>query len=145
MHLLYFLLRSSGGMLAIAVVTGFLSGGSSAALIALVSHAVSHPANSSALLLWGFVGLALVAAITSLVSQVVLIRLSQNAIFELRMHLSRQILGSELGHLEQLGAPQLLATLTDDVQAITEAVQMIPFLCVDLAIVTGCLIYLLCL
>lgn len=142
MKLIYFLLRSSWRMLAIAVITGFLSGGSSASLIALISHAVSHSPNWSVKsIAWGFVGLAIVALTTSIISQVMLIRLSQNAIFQLRMRLSRQILSSQLSHLEKLGNPRLLATLTEDVQAVANAVNVIPFLCIDLAIAVGCLLY----
>jgi putative pyoverdin transport system ATP-binding/permease protein len=129
-------------MVAIAVVTGFLSGGSSASLIALISHAASSSATSRFPLVWGFVGLAVVALITSIISQVTLVQLSQNAIFQLRMRLSRQILASELTHLEELGNPRLLATLTEDVQAVSEAVYIMPYLCIDLAIVVGCLVYI---
>jgi putative ATP-binding cassette transporter len=143
MNLIYFLLRSSWGMVAIAVVTGFLSGGSSAALIALIGHAISHSADESlSSIILGFVGLAIVALSTSIISQIVLIRLSQDAVLQLRMHLSRQILASELSHIEQLGTPRLLATLTEDVQAVTDAVRLIPFLCIDLATVAGSLIYI---
>jgi len=53
----------------------------------------------------GFAGLVGVALITSIISQVVLIRLSHQAVFQLRMRLIGQILASELSHLEQLGNP----------------------------------------
>ncbi|WP_017316896.1 cyclic peptide export ABC transporter [Mastigocladopsis repens] len=143
MSLIYFLLRSSWGMVTIAVITGFLSGGSSASLIALVASAASSSATSRLTsIAWGFVGLALVALITSVISQVMLIRLSQNAIFQLRMRLSHQILASELGYLEEQGNPRLLATLTEDVQAVAHAVHVIPYLCIDMAIVAGCLMYI---
>ncbi|MBR8838754.1 MAG: cyclic peptide export ABC transporter [Stigonema ocellatum SAG 48.90 = DSM 106950] len=143
MNLIYFLLRSSWGMMAIAIVTGFLSGGSSASLIALISSATSSsPASRLTSIAWGFVGLAIVALVTSIISQVTLVRLSQNAVFQLRMRLSHQILASELGHLEQLGNPRLLATLTEDVQSVANAVYDIPFLCIDIAIVLGCLLYI---
>ncbi|OUL29894.1 ABC transporter ATP-binding protein [Nostoc sp. T09] len=143
MNLIYFLLRSSWGMVAIAIVTGFLSGGSSAGLIALISSA-ANPDTQSPLtsIAWGFVGLVIVALITSIISQVMLVRLSQNAILQLRMGLSHQILASELSHLEQLGNPRILATLTEDVQAVANAVYLIPFLCIDLAMVFGCLVYI---
>ncbi|NDJ24836.1 cyclic peptide export ABC transporter [Nostoc sp. B(2019)] len=143
MNLIYFLLRSSWGMVAIAIVTGFLSGGSSAGLIALISSATTRSTTSPLTsIAWGFVGLVIVALITSIISQVMLIRLSQNAILQLRMRLGRQILASELSHLEQLGNPRLLATLTEDVQAVANAVYIIPFLCIDLAMVLGCLLYI---
>ena len=143
MNLIYFLLRSSWGMVAIAIVTGFLSGGSSAGLIALISSA-ANLSNQSSLtsIAWGFVGLVIVALITSIISQVMLVRLSQNAILQLRMSLSNQILASELSHLEHLGNPRILATLTEDVQTLANAVYLIPFLCIDLAMVAGCLVYI---
>ncbi|HEY9671787.1 MAG TPA: cyclic peptide export ABC transporter [Waterburya sp.] len=144
MNLIYFLLRSSWGMVAIAFVTGLLSGSSTAALIALISNAVGRNLTQSVTsIAWEFVGLALVALITSIISQVVLIRLCQDAVWQLRMRLSRQILASELSHLEQLGTPRLLATLTEDVQSVTTAVAVVPFLCIDFAIVAGCLVYIL--
>ncbi len=127
----------------IAIVAGFLSGGSSAGLIALISRAASRSDPERLITIaWGFAGLAIVALMTSIISQVMLVRLSQQAVFQLRMHLSRQILASELNHLEQLGNSRLLATLTEDVQAVANAVYMIPFLCIDLAIVLGCLLYI---
>jgi putative ATP-binding cassette transporter len=108
-----------------------------------VCHAISHSTDESlSSIIWGFVGLAIVALITSIISQIVLIRLSQDAVLQLRMHLSRQILASELSHIEQLGTSRLLATLTEDVQAVTDAVRLIPFLCIDVATVAGSLIYI---
>ncbi|BAZ51630.1 cyclic peptide transporter [Nostoc sp. NIES-4103] len=143
MRILRWLIRSSWEMVAIAIVTGFLSGGSSAGLIALISSAATL-SNTSSLtsIAWGFLGLVIVALITSIISQVMLIRLSQNAILQLRMGLSQQILASELSHLENLGSSRLLATLTEDVQAVAHAVYLMPFLCIDLAIVLGCLVYI---
>ncbi|RAM50866.1 MAG: ABC transporter ATP-binding protein [Hapalosiphonaceae cyanobacterium JJU2] len=143
MNLIYFLLRSSWGMVAIAIATGFLSGGSSAGLIALISNTASRSLSSSFIsIIWAFIGLAMVALVTSIVSQVMLIRLSQNAVLQLRMRLSRQILSSELSHLEGLGSPRLLATLTEDVQAVADGVYQMPFLFMNLAIILGCVVYI---
>mgnify|MGYP002784337983 CR=1 FL=1 len=143
MNLITFLLRSSWKMVAIAIFTGFLSGGSSAALIALISRAMSLGlAQSVDTIAIAFGGLAFVALTSSIISQVMLIRLAQKAVFQLRLRLSRQILGTELVHLEKLGSARLLATLTDDVQAVSDAVRLVPFLCIDMAIVAGCLSYI---
>ncbi|MCP6761425.1 MAG: cyclic peptide export ABC transporter [Fischerella sp. CENA71] len=144
MNLIYFLLRSSWGMVAIAIATGFLSGGSSAGLIALISNTASRNLSSSFIsIIWAFIGLAIVALVTSIISQVMLIRLSQNAVLQLRMRLSRQILSSELSHLERLGSPRLLATLTEDVQAVANGVYQMPFLFMNLAIILGCVVYII--
>jgi putative ATP-binding cassette transporter len=143
MNLIYFVLRSAWGMVAIAIVTGFLSGGSSAGLIALISRAASSGSPEGfTSIAWGFALLAIIALITSIISQVMLIRLSQNAVLKLRMHLSRRILGSELSHLEDLGNPRLLATLTEDIQAVANAVYQMPFLFINLAMVVGCIAYI---
>jgi|SRR5579883_1078644 len=143
MSLIVFLLRSSWWMVAIAILTGFLSGGSTASLIALISRSLNQAdGNFFAAIAGAFVGLALIALITSIISQIMLIQLAQQAVFQLRLSLSQQILASELAHLEKLGAPRLLVTLTDDVQAVTDAVRLVPFLCIDLATVAGCLVYI---
>jgi ABC-type siderophore export system, fused ATPase and permease components len=138
--LLFFLVQTSGWQVALAVITGFLSGGSSAGLLALISRALVE--GVTPLVVFAFIGLAIIALVTSIISQVMLIRLSQRAVFDLRIHLSRQILRAELAHLEQLGTPRLLATLTEDVQAVAHAVFAMPFLCIDAAIVLGSLIYI---
>ena len=143
MTLIKFLLHFSWRMVAIAGITGFVSGISSAGLVVLISNAISHLSTASTLwFLADFLGLALIALITSVISQVMLVRLSNQAVFELRMQLMRQILAAELSHLEQLGNSRLLATLTEDVQALTSTIFILPMLCIDLAIVLGCFLYI---
>ncbi|NER34969.1 MAG: cyclic peptide export ABC transporter [Oscillatoria sp. SIO1A7] len=143
MKLIYFLLRSSWEMVAIAIVTGLISGFSSARLVALIND-TANSANPSATAIFGsFAGFLCLALLSSISSQIMLIRLSQKAIFDMQMHLSRQILASEFRHLEELGASKLLATLTSDVQSVASSVFAIPFLCIDAAIIGGCLVYLL--
>lgn len=87
-------------------------------------------------------GLIIFVFITGLTSQIWLIRLDQKIIFDLQMSLSRMILSVSLRHLEELGASKLLATLTDDVQSLSNLVFVIPLICVDIAIVVGYLFYL---
>lgn len=143
MNLITFLIRSSWHMVMMAVVTGFLSGGSSAGLIALISTAASRTNSTPmSLIAWGFAGLAIISLITSIISQIMLIRLAQNAVLELRMRLSRQILASELSHLENLGNSKLLASLIEDIQAVANAVYQMPALFINLAIVFGCVVYI---
>ena len=140
MKLLSFLLQSSRGMVAIAILTGFISGGSSAALIALASRAIGGGAVGA--IAGIFITLAVVSLVTSVISQVALVQLSQNAVFNLRLGLSRQILSSELSHLEQLGSARTLATLTEDVNAVASAVALFPYLCIDLATIVGSFAYI---
>ena len=142
MNLIWLLLRASWLTVAIAGFTGLISGAGSARLIALINGAVSNDGTKTNNLVWGFAGLALIVLFTSIISQVFLIRLAQRAVYDLRMRLSSWILSSPLRHLEELGANRLLATLTDDVQSVSTTVFVIPFLCVDIAIIVGCFIYL---
>ncbi len=142
MDLLTFLLRSSWRAVAIALVTGFVSGGCSAGLIALISLTLATDAAATTTLAWAFGLLVTVALLTGIISRVVLVQLSQQAVFTLQMRLSRQILATELSHLEQVGLPRLLAVLTEDIQTISAAVASLPLLCVNLAVVTGCMVYI---
>ncbi len=142
MNLIYLLLRSSWLTVGIAIFTGLLSGASSAWLIALINTAISSNETNSTNLVWLFLGLIIVVFITGLISQIWLIRLGQKVIFDLQMSLSKRILSASLRHLEDLGAPKLLATLTDDVQSLSYLVYVTPLICVNIAIVVGCLFYL---
>jgi putative ATP-binding cassette transporter len=144
MSLINFLFRSSWQLLCLAIGLGFLSGASSSGTIALMNYILQHWGQPQvAGWVWGFVGLAGLALVGGLSSQVVLIRLAQRAIFQLRLQLARQILAADLAHLDRLGAGKLMAMLTDDIQALAQAVWVIPFLCIDLAMTIGGLAYIL--
>jgi putative pyoverdin transport system ATP-binding/permease protein len=139
MEILWLLLQASWRGMVGAIGMGLISGASSAALIALVSRATNGNATN---LLWPFVSLAIIALITGLGSQFLLIQLAQNSVHDLRMSLSQRILAAPLAKIEELGASKLLATLTDDVAMLSNTIAVIPFLCIDLAIIASCLIYL---
>ena len=145
MNLIWLLLKASWLQVAIAILTGLISGGTTARLIALINKAISEGFQSSdtlSNLAWQFPIFALIVVVNSIISQVLLINLSQEAVYQLRLRLSRGILAAQLQHLEKLGIPRLLATLTEDVATLTGTVYAIPFICVDIAIITGCLLYL---
>lgn len=142
MNLIGLLLRASWMTVAIAALTGSLSGMCSAFVIALINYSISNNTPSTSPLIWGFIGLACITLLTGVVSQFLLVSLSQEAVYKLRLRLSRLILACPLRHLEELGANRLLATLTDDVQVIANAVFNIPFLCINAALILGCLVYL---
>lgn len=142
MALLSFLLQASWPLLALSIVAGLISGGSSAGLLALIGRAITAEPGEFTLGVSYFLVLGLIAPIAAIVSQISLIRLSQTAVLNLRLHLARQILRSDLQRIETLGAPRLLATLTDDVQMISIAISTLPLICIDLAVVVGCFGYI---
>lgn len=140
MNLLGFLLRTSWVSLTLAVLAGLVSGACNAGLIAVINQALTKP---SALALAGsFAALCLLQFLTNLCAEALLIRISQAAVCNLRLLLSKQILASPLRHLEEIGIHRLLASLTDDIRAISDTILRIPFFCVNLASVIGCVIYL---
>ena len=140
MRFFKFLLRTSWQMILIATFLGLVGGGGNAKLISLVNQAVDHGSAAHSLLY--FFGLLCFTLGVSFLSQFLLIHLSQKAIYQLRLQLSRGILSSPLDHLEQLGDHRLLASLTDDVRVLSQTVGVIPNLCIDLATICGCLAYL---
>jgi putative ATP-binding cassette transporter len=142
MKILLFLLRVSRRVVTLAVIAGVVSGLSSAALIALIGMALSKRGTTSSALNIYYPVLCLVVLVTGVVSQALLVRLSQGAIFNLRMNLCRRILSAPLLKLEETGAPRLLASLTDDILSITNALLSIPPLCISIATVLICLVYL---
>ncbi|PLZ88902.1 ABC transporter ATP-binding protein [Fischerella muscicola CCMEE 5323] len=142
MNLFRLLLRTSALLLSLAVLAGILSGGCAAGLIALINATLSQNQPSTTTLVSSFVALCLVRLIANFASQVLLIHLSEKAILDLRMLLSRRILASPLRQLEQIGAYRLLAVLTEDIRTISSTVLIIPFFCINIAIVIACLIYL---
>ncbi len=135
-------LRKSWHLIGIAIITGLISGISNAGALVLISTALGTGAFQATPLIVGFVILGLVTLLSRASSEIVLIHLSQGAIFELRLYLSRQILATPLRQLEALGAPKLLAALTDDVLVITNTLQSIPAFCINVASLIVFLIYL---
>ncbi|MGG6241227.1 cyclic peptide export ABC transporter [Nodosilinea sp. AN01ver1] len=140
MSLVLFLLQTSGPVLLIALATGLVSGGCSAALIALISYSIAQE-TAGAVVVAAFVGLGAIALITAMVSRILLVRFSQAAVFELQLQLCRQILATELKALEALGLPRLLVILTEDIQAIAAAASILPVLMINIAGTVGCMVY----
>ncbi|MFB2895211.1 cyclic peptide export ABC transporter [Aerosakkonemataceae cyanobacterium BLCC-F50] len=141
MNLLKQLLYSFWKPLVLATITGLISGITTTGLIAVISGKIINP--TFTLQLTGiFFGLCFFKLTTGIISRVLLIRLSQKIVLDLRMMLSRQILASPLFHLEYLGNHRILASLIDDIETLAKAAQVLPAFCGDIAIVTSCLLYL---
>jgi putative pyoverdin transport system ATP-binding/permease protein len=144
-RLILFLFRSRSTRfarlsVAMMVLTGILSGAASAGLVVLINAALADHAAPS-LARW-FAALCIAFPLARFASDVLLSDLSERTLFELRVSLSRQILASDLQLIEGLGAHRLLATMTNDLAAITAALVEIPVLCRHVTIITGCLVYM---
>jgi putative pyoverdin transport system ATP-binding/permease protein len=136
------LLRASWPTVVVAAIAGGISGGCTVVLIALIATAMRQSQPSSLIAIGGFIGLCCIQLVTRFISEVSLTRLGQEMTCHLQMLLSQRILASSLRQLETMGAPVLLASLTEDIQAISHFVTLIPFVCINIAFVSGCLLYL---
>ncbi|MFE3542830.1 ATP-binding cassette domain-containing protein [Nocardia sp. NPDC059177] len=141
MHLLRFLAALSPARIAAVVVAGLICGVANTYLVTLINAVVSPKPQPDQLLL-RFAGAGAVILVSGVLSQVLLIRLSQEAIFRLRSDLSTSIVAAPLEHLERLGTHRLIATLTEDVRSLSQAVTAIPSICVDVATIVGCFVFL---
>ena len=142
MSLIWLLLKESWPIAIASVVMGLVSGGSAAGLIAIVNFTLTNTQLAQSLLAFAFISLCLVQFIARFFSQVLLSRLGNNVSYKLRMILSKRILASSLSHLESVGSPKLMASLTEDIGSISGTIIIIPFVCGNIAIIIGCLIYL---
>lgn len=141
MRLIRFLMKYSPEKLMMAIIAGLIGGAASTALLVVVNAGLSH---SSAVqsLFYVFLGLAGVAMITRAASALVLASIGENSMFELRMRVSRQILAVPLQSLEEAGIPRLLTTVTDDILNMLNAVANVPIVCINVAAVATCLLFL---
>jgi putative ATP-binding cassette transporter len=141
MNIIAFFVTHSRKLLVLSVLISAISGVCNAVLLAVLNLSLktSPPAKAA---LWAFLALCVTLPVTRYFSERLLSTLGQQAMFDLRMKLCRQIALAPLRHVEQMGVPRLLAALTDDVPSITTAVTIIPILCVNSALVIGILIYM---
>ena len=134
-------LRFSRGLVGLVVITGFLSGLASAGFIALINATINQSMARS-VAMWGFIGLCVALPLFRFLSNVLMLRLVQRVLRDLRIQLARRILEVPLRHLEEIGPAGLLGTLTEDVASIVNAIGIVPLLVLHTTVVLGCLIYL---
>lgn len=142
MKLVAFLYRSSLGTVSLAVLSGVIAGVSNTGLLIVINSVLSKSNVPRDTLIWSFALLCLAMLVSRAASWIFLVQLAHRVTFKLRLDLSARILGAPLQHLEKLGAPRLLATLTDDVSVVAAALTTAPMLGVHIVVVITCLGYL---
>lgn len=139
--MLLFLWRSSWITIVGVLLTGVTSGLSNAALIAFINTSLvgqMHMANA----IWWFAGLAFTVLASRTLSHYLLNQFSTQLVLDLRLRISRLILNAPYPNLQKMGKSALLSHLTEDVTAIASACELFPVLCINFAIVMGCMAYL---
>ncbi len=142
MKLLLVLLRASWKTVALAGLIGAASGAASVGLIVLIMHTLRDPGASTAATIRLFSALCVLILLTRIISQMVLCRMTQANIAELRISLCRRILASPLKHLEEIGIDRMLGCLTGDVDLVSQAINGVPVLAVNLVILVCGMAYL---
>lgn len=142
MKLIHRLLQNSGTTLTLAVIAGLLSGASSAGLIALINVSLAHLAAPTWRLAVSFIGLCGLLMVTAALSQIWMAQIAQQVVFNLQMQLTQSILATSLRHLETMGRSRLLAVLTEDIDTVSRVAPWMAAMCVNMALLGGCLVYL---
>jgi putative ATP-binding cassette transporter len=143
MDLLSFLFRSSRPMLFGVVLTSILSGAASAALIAIINRALAPGSPELGWIALAFGAAVLAKSATQYVAQLMLVRFGQEVVLRLCRTLCERVLAAPLERLEALGFSRLLATLNDDAITLAGAVQLVPSITTNLAVLAGCSAYLI--
>lgn len=142
LRLFGFLWQTSRVVVILMIGAAVLAGLFSAGLLAIISNALHRSADMPVHLLLAFGALAGGKILATGASQLLLVRFSQGTVLELSLALCAKIVRGPLPLLEQRGSAQILVTLTDDVSSVTWAVQCLPQLAMNVAVVAGCGVYL---
>lgn len=143
MKVLAVLFKYSRAPFVLAVLTATASGLASAAILALIGQILaSRNLSAGGTLAWEFAILCLLVPLSRFGSSYMLLRLSQKAVFDLRIELCRKILAAPLRRLEEVGPHRLMAALTGDIGSMATALADLPLLSMNLAVVAGSLVYL---
>lgn len=138
----FFAVKHSKGMVWIMVGAGVLSGLLSAGVLALINSLLHQTLDQSWLLVLGFTALVAGKLLTGILSQLLMVRFTQNTIMDLSLKLCSKILQAPLRRAEERGISTVLLTLTDDVSSVTWAIQCFPKLAMNTAVIVGCGVYL---
>ncbi|HSL82967.1 MAG TPA: cyclic peptide export ABC transporter [Thermoanaerobaculia bacterium] len=144
MKLLKFLMQYSAGRTVwLALLAALVSGAVSVGFPALITTALNRwDLDGAAGLGWAFLAVSIAVPATRLISQYLLVSLAQEAAFNLRLQFTRKLAGTSLARQETLGKSRLLASVSQDLPALTTALTMLPAISVNTVLVLGCLAYL---
>lgn len=141
MTLLTLFLRRSKRCLCVATLCGLVSGLSTTELIVMVNGMINRRQHSAAII-FTFAAVCIFRLLSGVVAHALLVRLSQQAVHDLRIELSRKIIDAPLRQLEQIRASRLTSAFADDLLPVTSAVINLPYFFVNGIVLAGCLVYL---
>src|SRR5690349_12103254 len=134
MEIFSFLMRSSWRLMVFAIVASVLSGVANIGLLSLINAGLTGGKSIVGVSVTSFALFCAFVIVTKIASDLALVRMGQDTIYNLRMQMSRQILVVPVRKLEELGPHKLMASLTDDIYAIAHLITFIPSICIYLTI-----------
>ncbi len=134
-------------LLWLVVVAGLLSGIATTGLIALINRFLTGGGGPGGTfggvnVNYAFLGLCLGLPLLRFASTALLVSLTQRALYRMRIDWCRHILAVPVRQLEQLGPHRVLASLTNDLGAITDALLAVPQIVMHFGVLVTCLVYL---
>jgi putative ATP-binding cassette transporter len=140
MNIFTYLFKQSRLLFLLTTLAGIVNGLSGAALAVVISKGV---AGSSEMKLLGglFFLLCLVQLATKTWSEISMLRLTQGAIYKMRVTISGKLLKTPYKKLQDIGKSGLLVILTRDIDTFVEGLQSFPIAFGNLVILVSCLGY----
>jgi putative ATP-binding cassette transporter len=142
MNLIRFLYRTSRKVTLIIAIAGLTSGLCSAGLVALINASLHGEESFAKLAVLGLLAVAGAKIAAGAISQWLLVSYTQATILSLGVDICRKALAASFHHLESTGTHRILTALTTDVPVLANAVQAIPTMAINAAVVGGCGVYL---
>ncbi len=141
MQIIRLLLKNAGKTFILSAICSFIGGASNAGVIAVINYGIAQFPDLPTWLAWLFLILCLIFAGFQTVTLILLTRLSQEIIYDLRLQMAESILNCPLQTIENIGAAKLLATLTEDITAIASATVRLSQMVVNLTLLLGIFTY----
>nr|WP_162303246.1 cyclic peptide export ABC transporter [Pantoea allii] len=142
MKLLAYLYRQEPVRFLFSIIFGILSGLSGAGLVNIISHSVVNSESKTLLLMLQFFGLCFIYMISKTASEVIIMKLTQQAVFKMRVDLSRKLLYTPYKQIQKMGSAKLLVILTKDIETFLQATKWVPIVFGNMMVISGCLAYI---
>ena len=143
MKLILSLLKGSRRKFLFAILLSGLSGVAGVSVIAFINEAISQLSIGGEFPVSIFFVLILLLFGLSFFSQSLITALGHKVVYELRLSISRRLMNTSVERIEQLGQPKILAALTKDITAISQAFNSLPFVVFGISVIFFTYSYLL--
>ncbi|MEN8642542.1 cyclic peptide export ABC transporter [Pseudomonas sichuanensis] len=136
------LLRPFWPTVTIATLLGMLGGLSITALLATINNGLHSDGGLQQGVVLAFIGLCVVALVSSICSDIGTNYVGQHVIAALRKQLGEKVLAAPIEQIEQYRSHRLIPVLTHDVDTVSDFAYVFAPLAISLTVTLGCLGYL---